>query len=113
MAKVLIVDDSSFMRKRLKEVLEESGHEVVGQASDGMDAFEVYKKCNPDVVIMDVTMRRLDGISSARLIKAFDPGSKIIFMSMVTNQRVIDEAKTLGALDYIPKDSYEHLLSLL
>jgi two-component system chemotaxis response regulator CheY len=101
------------MRKKLKKVLEEAGHDVVGQASDGMEAFYFYKKLTPDVVIMDVTMGKMDGISGAKLIRAFDPQSKIVFMSMVSDQKVIDDAKSLGALDYISKDSYNRLLSLL
>jgi len=111
--KVLIVDDSSFMRKKIAQILDRGGHAVVGQASDGQSGFEAYRTLMPDVVIMDVTMQGMDGLSGMRLIRGFDPSARVIFTSMLTDPSVVAEAKALGAVDFIAKDSLDHLLPVL
>ncbi len=113
MAKILIVDDSSFMRKRIAQSLEEAGHQVVGQARDGKEGFEAYKQALPDVVVMDVTMRGTDGITGARMIKEYAPQARIIFMSLVSDPDVRSQAKELGAEDFLGKKDYDRLLDLI
>lgn len=113
MARILIVDDSSFMRKHLAKVLSDAGHEVAGQGEDGLQGFELYKRLRPDFVIMDITMRGTDGITSARMIRDYDPHARLIFISMISDPAVIAEAKGLGAIDFIGKDSHDRLLSII
>ncbi len=113
MARVLIVDDSSFMRKRIAQALIENGHEVIGQAKDGLEGFTVYKETKPDVVVMDITMRGTDGISGAQLIRDYDPDARIIFMSLIADPDVIAKAKALGAEGFLGKKDYDRLLALL
>lgn len=108
-----MVDDSSFMRKRIIGVLKEAGHQVAGQAVDGAEGYELYKKCHPDYVIMDITMRGTDGITGARLIKALDPAARIIFMSLMTDPDVVRQAEELGALGFIGKNEHNGLLNLI
>ncbi len=67
MAKVLIVDDAAFMRMMIKDILEKNGFEVVGEANNGLKAVELYKKEQPDVVTMDITMPDMDGIEAVKL----------------------------------------------
>lgn len=113
MSKVLIIDDSSFMRKRLIDAISKAGHEVVGQAADGAEGIEVYKKTNPDLVVMDITMKGMDGITAARHIKELNRNACIVFMSLVTDEDVIKQTQELGACDFIKKDEYDKLISLL
>ena len=64
--KIVIADDEALICMDLKEMMEEAGHEVVGVGSDGVEALELTKKLNPDLVILDVKMPRLDGIQAAK-----------------------------------------------
>lgn len=66
--KIVIADDEALICMDLKEMMEEAGHEVVGVGSDGVEALELTKKLNPDLVILDVKMPRLDGIQAAKMI---------------------------------------------
>ncbi len=113
MARVLIIDDSSFMRKRLVDVISKAGHEVVGLAADGADGVNAYKNTTPDLVVMDITMKNMDGITAARHIKDWDRGARIVFMSLVTDEDVIRQTQELGACGFIKKDEYDKLISLL
>jgi len=112
-ARVLVVDDSSFMRKRMIKSLEGAGHEVIGQARDGAQAFELYRSLCPDFVVMDITMRGTDGITGARMIKALDPEARILFVSIVTDQEVRQKALALGALGFIGKNEHDRLLEII
>ncbi|WP_027633889.1 response regulator [Clostridium hydrogeniformans] len=103
MAKVLIVDDAAFMRMMIKDILEKNGFEVVGEASNGLKAVELYKKEKPDVVTMDITMPDMDGIEAVKEIKAFDPNSKIIMCSAMGQQTMVMDAIRAGAKDFIVK----------
>jgi len=113
MAGVIIVDDSSFMRKRIAQSIEKAGFEIVGQASDGAEGFRLYKDVKPDFVVMDVTMRGTDGIEGATMIKEYDPDARIIFMSLMSDPAVKEKALALGAIGFIGKDENEQLIALI
>ncbi len=113
MATVLIVDDSSFMRKRIAKAVEEAGHEVVAQAGDGESGFEAYREQKPEIVIMDITMRGTDGIRGAELIKEFDSHANVIFMSMVQDEKVIARTRELGAVGFLGKNEHDRLVELI
>ena len=66
--RVVIGDDESIIRMDLAEMLEDAGHEVVGEASDGVEALDLVRKTRPDIVLLDIKMPRLDGIHAARMI---------------------------------------------
>ena len=110
---VIVVDDSSFMRKIVAQSLEEAGFKIVGQAVNGEEAFELYKKNRPDFVVMDVTMRGTDGLEGASLIKQFDPSAKIVFMSLMNDPAVKKKAMAIGALGFVAKNEKEQLIALL
>ncbi|WP_055668157.1 response regulator [Desnuesiella massiliensis] len=103
MARVLIVDDAAFMRMMIKDILEKNGFEVVGEASNGIKAVEMYKKDKPDIVTMDITMPDMDGIEAVKQIKAFDPAAKVIMCSAMGQQTMVMDAIRAGARDFIVK----------
>lgn len=103
MARVLIVDDAAFMRMMIKDILEKNGFEIVGEASNGIKAVELYKSEKPDVVTMDITMPDMDGIEAVKAIKAFDPAAKVIMCSAMGQQSMVMDAIRAGAKDFIVK----------
>lgn len=103
MAKVLIVDDAAFMRMMIKDILEKNDFEIIGEASNGVMAVDMYKKEKPDVVTMDITMPDMDGIEAVKQIKAFDPDAKVIMCSAMGQQSMVMDAIRAGAKDFIVK----------
>lgn len=101
--KVLIVDDASFMRVNLKNMLTNAGYEVIGEAVDGEDAIEKYKELKPELVTMDITMPNLDGIEAVKNIKSFDQDANIIMCSAMGQEKMIIEAIQAGAKDFVVK----------
>lgn len=103
MLKVLIVDDAAFMRMMIKDILTKNEFEIVGEASNGIQAIELYKQERPDVVTMDITMPEMDGIEAVKLIKEFDPNARIIMCSAMGQQSMVKDAIKAGARDFIVK----------
>jgi two-component system, chemotaxis family, protein-glutamate methylesterase/glutaminase len=104
-AKVLVVDDSAFFRKRIVEILEADSHiEVVGTAADGREAIRQVSLLKPDVVTMDIEMPVMDGITAVRRIMAIRPTPVLMFSSLSYEgaQATLD-ALDAGALDFLPK----------
>lgn len=100
---VLIVDDAIFMRTTIKRILENHQFEVVGEASNGLEAVELYKTLLPDVVTMDITMPGMNGIEAVKEIIAEYPDAKIVMVTALGQQKLIVDALEFGAKDFITK----------
>jgi two-component system chemotaxis response regulator CheY len=100
---VLIVDDLKFIKLVLRELLEKAGFRVVGEASNGEEAVELYQEKRPDVVLMDITMPKMDGLAALKQILKLDPQAKLIMCSALGQQNLIVQALQLGAKDFIVK----------
>lgn len=102
-AKILIVDDAIFMRRMLGDILKEAGHEIVGEAVNGREAIEKYRKVRPDVVTMDIIMPEMGGIEAVKDIISNDKAAKILMVSAMGQQQLVVEAIQAGAKDFIVK----------
>lgn len=100
---VLVVDDVTFVRKTLIELLTEAGFEVVGEAQDGVEAVEKYRALKPDAVTMDIVMPRMGGIDATRHIVKQDKNAVVVMVSAMDQMNLIMEAIHAGARDYIQK----------
>ena len=101
--KVLITDDTAFMRMTLKNVIEKNGYEVVGEAGDGEDAVAKYQELRPDLVTMDITMPKMDGITAIKEIRKINPDARIIVCSAMGQKPMVIEALNAGAKDFLVK----------
>lgn len=108
--KVFIVDDSGYMRQIIRKHLEKKGFEIVAEASDGLEAVEQYNDYKPDLVTMDISMKKMSGIEATKKIKELDPNAKIIVVSALGEAKFIKEAITAGATDFIIKPFAEDRL---
>lgn len=100
---ILIVDDASFMRMMIKDILTKNGFNILGEADNGLKAVEKYKELDPDLVIMDITMPEMDGIHAVKEIKKINSNARIIMCSAMGQQAMVIEAIQAGAKDFIVK----------
>ena len=103
MARILVADDASFMRQMIKEIVESEGHEVVAEASDGVEAIDKYKAHHPDVVTMDIVMPRRSGIDAVKGILEIDGTARVVMCSALGQETLVTEALQAGAKDFIVK----------
>jgi two-component system chemotaxis response regulator CheY len=103
MARILVADDASFMRQMIREIVEMEGHEVVAEASDGIEAIDQFKNHHPDVVTMDIVMPRRSGIDAVKAILEFDPTARVVMCSALGQETLVTEALQAGARDFIVK----------
>ncbi|MDR3090727.1 MAG: response regulator [Clostridiales bacterium] len=110
MAKILIVEDSKTTRMVLRSILETEGHEIVGEATNGLEGFDMYMSLKPDMVTMDLNMPLVDGIACAERIKKKDPGAKILLISANVQAQLMVDAAALGLNYHVPKPISEKML---
>lgn len=101
--KVMICDDSIFVRKKMKEAVMAAGVTDIIDASDGQQAIDKYKEEKPDLVFMDIIMPVKDGVAALTEIKSFDSNAKVIMASSVGTQENLKEAILVGAYDFLQK----------
>ncbi len=100
---ILLVDDLNFMRTALRDIVETAGMTVAGEASNGLQAVNLYTETKPDVVLMDITMPIMNGIESLAKIMRFDPFARVIMCSAIGQNKYIIQSIQLGARDFIIK----------
>ena len=101
--RILIVDDSFYMRTMLKNMLTDAGYEVVGEAPNGQTALELAKETKPDLVTLDVILPDNTGLAVLKGIRQENQNIKVIMVSAVGQEVIINEAMELGATAYIVK----------
>jgi two-component system chemotaxis response regulator CheY len=103
MARVLIADDASFMRQMIREIIEPEGYEVVGEATNGIEALELFHELQPDLVTMDIVMPKRSGIDAVKAILAEQPSACVVMCSALGQETLVMEALQAGARDFIVK----------
>ncbi len=103
--RILIVDDSMFVAKQLSQILTSEGFEIAGTAGDGEEGVNKYKELYPkvDLVTMDITMPKMDGVTALEQIIAFDKEAKVIMVSALGKQDLVKKSLMTGAKNYIVK----------
>ena len=111
-ARLLVVDDHAFMRVAINAILTtDSSLEVVGEARDGQEALERCRELRPDLVLMDVSMPKVDGLEATRCIKAHSPETSVLILTAHAEHSLLMDAVKAGAAGYVLKgDHPDHVL---
>ncbi len=106
MTRVLLVDDHQLVRAGLAALIDAADDlEVVGTAADGVEALEVAGRTSPDVVLMDLSMPNMDGVTATRALLAESPDMAVVVLTSFADRARVDEALAAGAVGYLLKDS--------
>lgn len=103
MAKILIVDDASFMRRLIRNALESVHYEVCAEAENGKQGVNLFRQHQPDLVTMDIIMPEMDGLTALRQIRAEFPQARIIMITAVDQRQYMQEALEAGVNDFVVK----------
>lgn len=102
--RILIADDHPLFRDGLRSLLQAQGHEVVGEAHNGREAVELARKLRPEIVLMDVSMPELDGVSATRQVASEMPEVKVVILTASEQDETLFEAIKAGAQGYLHKN---------
>lgn len=100
---VLLVDDASFMRSMIRDILAHGPFVVAGEAENGMEAIRLYRDLRPNLTTMDIVMPQMDGITALREIMRLDPAARVVMCSALGQEALMAEAIEAGACDFIVK----------
>jgi two-component system chemotaxis response regulator CheY len=101
--RVLLVDDSTYIRTVLGNIIAEAGFEVIGEATDGEEAIHRYMELKPDLVLMDVIMEPMDGMTATKAILDKDPTARILMVTVLEDKSILVDLMRLGAKGCISK----------
>lgn len=103
--RVLLVDDSVFVTKQISQILGSEGYEIAGVAGDGFEGVQKYKELCPnvDLVTMDITMPKMDGITALEQIMEFDKNARVVMITALGKEELVKKAILMGAKNYIIK----------
>lgn len=105
--RILVVDDALFMRNMLKDIFTRAGHEVIGEAANGVEAVDRFRELRPDLVTMDIVMPLRSGIEALQEITQEYPGACVVMCSALGQDALVVEAVQAGARDFIIKPFQE------
>ena len=112
--KILLVDDSAAVRQVVRFYLEEQGDlEVCGEAENGNTAIDLAKLLHPEVMILDFAMRGMNGLDTAREIRAIDSDTKIVMFTIHASDRLLRDAQDAGVVSIVSKDGDDSLKALV
>jgi two-component system chemotaxis response regulator CheY len=106
MANILVVDDSKFMRKMLSDILIGEAHQILAEAENGKEAIELYERLKPDVVTLDIIMPEVEGVDAISALKAMrkaNPRAKVVMVSAMGQEKVVEECLQAGASGFVVK----------
>lgn len=101
--RILIVDDALIMRMKIKEIAQQAGWEIAGEAASGTEAVQRYRELKPDLVTMDIVMPQMDGVAALRAVRDEDPRAQVVMVSAVDQREKLIECVRLGAVDFVVK----------
>ncbi len=101
--RILLVDDSTYIRTVLGSIITEAGFEVAGEAADGEEAIRKYMHLKPDLVLMDVIMEPMNGMEATKAILDKDPDAKILMVTVLEDKDILADLARMGAKGYITK----------
>lgn len=104
--RIVIADNESIIRMDLRELLEEAGHQVVGEGANGKKAVELARKLKPDLIILDIKMPEMDGITAAKIIDD-EKIAPVILLTAFSQSEIVERAKDSGVLAYLVKPVQE------
>lgn len=107
--KVVLADDEALIRLDIREMLTEGGHEVAGEANNGEDAVAMTRALQPDLVIMDVKMPQMDGLTASKIITD-EHLAPVLLLTAYSQQEIVSQAKSSGVLGYLVKPVREEQL---
>lgn len=102
---IMLVDDEPHIRKYISLILKTLGAPIIVEASNGEEAIATYQRENPDLVLMDVNMPKMDGLEALKKLREVDPNCVVIMLTSLANRESIEQAVEGGAINYIRKDT--------
>jgi CheY-like chemotaxis protein len=109
---LLIVEDNVKMRRMIKSLFAESNYHLI-ECEDGSEALAAYNQYNPDWVLMDIMMKRLDGISATKQILNYYPNAKVIIVTDYDDNELRKQAESAGAYNYVLKEDLQSLFEII
>jgi len=103
MAKVLIVDDSKYLRLMIRKILKKYGHTIVAEAETGLEAIEQYKRTMPNVVTMDIVMPKMNGLTAVKEILKMNPKARIVIVTALGHEPIVQQALKICVIDFVIK----------
>jgi len=103
--RILLVDDHRLVREGLRRTLEDAGFTVVGEAENGAEGLEMAEELRPHVVVMDVSMPVVDGITATRRMRSRVPDARVVVLTMHADSDLLEQARSAGAAGYLLKDA--------
>ena len=107
--RILLADDEALLRLDLREMLTEAGHKIIGEAANGLEAVELARKLKPELVIMDVKMPIMDGLTAAQTL-AQENIAPVLLLTAYSQQDIVEKAKEAGVIAYLVKPIREEQL---